>query len=630
LKKLFLIVLALTAVLVFAQDGRVKYSPAKPTLKDVISITYSPKNDASTIKNPAEMVVDIVFWKAVENYIYKQIPMVKDGDNFTANISIPNDSIVYVTFKFRSDKSLDDNNSLWWETYIYNDTGIELQGGHFQKALSSLLSFDLTRKLPTDDAIKELEREIELYPDNIYAKQTKWLNDIKQSDGNKEVIKDVQKKLQDAFEQLKNDETASYYIAFAADYANMSDLSNTIMKYYLTKDPKGKVVRLIRYDEIIKEKNLDMKYELLKSFFKDFKNADTPVKDILNSFVYNFYLKKKNEDAIKEFLVNCRFSEIYYYVNIGEIELSKDKNLKELSNFLDPALDLLKTADPDLKPAYMSPLTYKLDSEYKLGILSAMKGRILFELQDTLQAVSYLDVYYKYVLGDRSDYNALYVECLTKAGRYEDALRISSDIIRADKFIPGVEKYYEIAYEKVKGDKKGFDEKLKEDMAQRKRTQKSNLLRNRIDKLLPDFTLKNLNGKTVSFTDLKGKIIILDFWSMSNATCRTSLPSFQQAYEKYKNNENIKFFAINTREKTKGNEKEKSLKSFLNSNNYSFPVLLDDSTSKFVEKLGVENLPTCFGIDRDGNVQFARVGFGNSDDMIKEIDLWIELLLEKK
>jgi thiol-disulfide isomerase/thioredoxin len=281
------------------------------------------------------------------------------------------------------------------------------------------------------------------------------------------------------------------------------------------------------------------------------------------------------------------------------------------------------------KPAYMTDLTYLRDVEAKYGILSALKGRALFDLRDTLAALPHLDLYYRSMRGERPDYNSLYIECLSKSKRYQDVVKVCSEIISINKYMPGVEKYYENAYVIVKGSKDGFDEQLKKDLVEKRKSQKTEISRSRINKPAPGFSLKDINGKTVKLSDLKGKIVIIDFWAIWCGPCRTSLPYFQQAYEKYKNNKNVAFFAINTWEKTAENEKEKTIKSFINSNNYSFPVLVDDST-KFVEKLGVESIPTKFAIDQDGIVQFSSVGFNGAEEMLTEIDLWIELLMRKE
>ncbi len=629
LKKIFLFIVILSTVFSFAQESSVKISPAKPKINDIISITYNSAIEKAVLKKPARMVLHIVFWKPLEDYVYKQIPMLKDGDNFTANITLPTDSIVYITYKFSSEMGLDDNNMQWWDLFLYNDKGVELQGGHYQKALSSLFSFDLTRRMESAAARKELEKEIELYPDNIYALQTKWLNDIKISNGKEEVVKDVQNKLREAYEKWKGDEDAVHYIAYAADYAKMTDFMKVIKDYYSIKSPKGKVVRLIRYFEAVREKDLDKKLPLLKKFLEDFDNADASTKDIILGNIYEVYLQKQDNIAIRDLFSKSKFNDTYYYINVGETELNNGNNIKALSDFLDPAITRLKTTTTQDKPPYMTDITYLRNASTRLGIISAIKGRSLFELGDTLTALPHLDLYYKNTGGERNDYNSLYVEALAKNKKYEDVVRVSSEIIRANKYLPGVEKYYKEAFVAAKGSDKGYEEKLKEDLAEKRNNQKAELIKNKINKQAPDFTLNDMEGKPVQLSALKGKIVIIDFWAIWCGPCRASMPYFQKAYEKYKNNENIMFLAINAWERVPEAERPKSVKSFINSNNYSFPILLDDST-KFVERLGVESIPTKFAIDKEGKVQFVSVGFNGADEMLNEIDLWIEILLGKK
>lgn len=615
--------------LLLADEGRVKYSPEKPTINDIISITYNSSHKDAVIKKPTNMVLQIVFWKKFEDYTMKLIPMIKDGDYFTANFTVPNDSIVYITFKFSSDAGLDDNGLHWWEIFLYDNKGKELEGSHYQKALSSLFNYDLTRRMETQVAIKELDKEIELYPDNIFALQTKWLNDVKNSKENPDVVKDVQEKLRNAYEKWKSDEEATHYIAYAADYVKMTGLLNVIRDYYLIKSPKGKVIRLLRYFEAVREKDLDKKISLLQNFLDDFDNADLQTKDIILGNLYDAFLQKQDNNEIKNFYKKYKFDDIYYYINIGEIELNNRNNIKEVSEFIDTAIERLKNISVKDKPPYMTELTFLRDVDTKLGILSAIKGRALFDLKDTINALPYLDVYYKNVGGERSDYNSLYVECLFKNKRYDDVLKICSEIIRMNRYIKGVEKYYEDAYAIVNGSNVGFTSKLDEDLKWKFQTMKEEMSRKMLNRTIPDFSLKDTEGKVVKLSDLRGKVVIIDFWAIWCGPCRASFPSFQKVYEKYKNNKDVKFYAINTWEKVPENERYKSVVSFINSNNYSFPVLFDDTT-RYVERLGVESIPTKFAIDKDGKVQFVSVGFNGDDELIDEVSLWIEILLDKK
>ena len=611
-----------------AQEERVKQTPLKPTINDIVSITYIPKKNPSAIKNLKNLNIVTVFWKEYD-YVVNQTPMLKDGDNFTTNITFPSDSVVYLTYKFISENEQDNNDYKWWESFIYNTKGVEVKGGHYQKALSSLLSYDLTRNLSVTETLEEIDQELKLYPNNILARQIKWVNDYRKSKDDTEKD-EIRKQIRNAYDTWKNNEDVTNYLVYAASVAEMNDLLVIMKDYYKKKNSTSKLIKLIDCSIITKEKDRNTQITLIQNFVKNNVDQNYEHKDRFLAMLYDHYLSVKDNSSIKEFLKKYDFIDYNYTINLADMELDRDLNLTELEEFIDRALERVVLSDVSSKPNYMLDVSFLNDRDIKIGILSAMKGRIKLGSGDTLQAMHYLDLYYRSIASGRSDYNSAFVECLVKNEMYKEALTVSSEIIQRDKFVPGVEKYYEQAYIKVYGSTDGFEERLKRDMTEREKTQMISLWETRINKPLPDFSMENMEGKKVTLSDLKGKVVIIDFWAVWCGPCREALPFFQKAYDKYKNNKNVRFLAINTLERTKEQEKLPFIKSFINSNNYTFPVLIDNENVDLVGKLGVANLPTKFAIDTDGNIQFSSTGFNGEEEMLKEIDIWIRLLLPKE
>ncbi|MBE9536234.1 MAG: redoxin domain-containing protein [Proteobacteria bacterium] len=106
------------------------------------------------------------------------------------------------------------------------------------------------------------------------------------------------------------------------------------------------------------------------------------------------------------------------------------------------------------------------------------------------------------------------------------------------------------------------------------------------------FTLKDLEGKDVSLSDYKGKIIFLNFWATWCPPCRKEMPSME-ALQKIIGIENFVILAVATDRKG-----EKLVRPFVEEKKISLKVLIDDK-SDVSDLYGVVALPTTYIIGRD-------------------------------
>lgn len=115
----------------------------------------------------------------------------------------------------------------------------------------------------------------------------------------------------------------------------------------------------------------------------------------------------------------------------------------------------------------------------------------------------------------------------------------------------------------------------------------------------PDFTLRTLDGKKVSLSELKGKVVLVNFWATWCPPCREEMPLFEKVYKKYKD-KGFEILAVST------DSSVEPVKKFVEEFNVSFPVLLDDG--KVSSLYSIQGLPTSFLIDREGKVVKVRLG----------------------
>jgi len=134
-----------------------------------------------------------------------------------------------------------------------------------------------------------------------------------------------------------------------------------------------------------------------------------------------------------------------------------------------------------------------------------------------------------------------------------------------------------------------------------------------VGKPAPDFQLTTLDNKQVKLSDLKGDVVVVDFWATWCPPCRKSLPHLQSVSQNQNDaKEGLKVWAVNARESNDKVEK------FMKDNNYSFTVPLD-SDGKTLQAYLVRGIPTTVIIGRDGKIRNVFVGYGG-DESAKQID----------
>jgi thiol-disulfide isomerase/thioredoxin len=120
------------------------------------------------------------------------------------------------------------------------------------------------------------------------------------------------------------------------------------------------------------------------------------------------------------------------------------------------------------------------------------------------------------------------------------------------------------------------------------------------DQPAPDFVLRDLDNREVRLSELRGKVVLLDFWATWCEPCRAAFPMIELLHRSYKE-KGLVVLGID-------NEPPQKAREFLKQYGYLTPSLVD-ANSDAAMKYRVGSIPTTVLIDREGKVAFYEAGF---------------------
>jgi len=110
----------------------------------------------------------------------------------------------------------------------------------------------------------------------------------------------------------------------------------------------------------------------------------------------------------------------------------------------------------------------------------------------------------------------------------------------------------------------------------------------------PDFTLKDMQGRALSLSSLKGKVVLINFWATWCPPCKAEMPSMNKIYQDLRA-QGFEVVAVST------DNSLSTVKDFLAGNRLDFPVLFDEDKT-VTRQYHVFSMPTTFLIDRNGMI----------------------------
>ncbi|MFY0631767.1 MAG: TlpA family protein disulfide reductase [Flavobacteriaceae bacterium] len=131
------------------------------------------------------------------------------------------------------------------------------------------------------------------------------------------------------------------------------------------------------------------------------------------------------------------------------------------------------------------------------------------------------------------------------------------------------------------------------------------------------FKATDMNGKTYSLEELKGKIIVMNFWFVECKPCLMEIPELNELVKKH-SKENIVFLGFATNDTSK-------IKSFLKRKEFSYTILPNSMDISGI--YDVTGYPTHIVIDQGSKIAYSTTGYG--PNTVGSLEKTIERLLKK-
>ncbi|MFA7626468.1 MAG: TlpA disulfide reductase family protein [Candidatus Kapaibacterium sp.] len=635
MKKIFLLSFYIIFFSTATLTAKLKVIPKEPQAGDTIRFEYTGYNRFADIQ---ELYIQIYSFDETSLYpVGNESILKKNGDMWKGEFLVQSGT-VYMMFKiFSAGEYIDliDNNFGRYYEALVKSSDNYVRGANLRAALARLgsISSNIDRLPEFHSAIQFLETELQLYPDNIAAE----LGLITTLFDTKKINNDEFQKKLEAISKVnvdENNESAVRTKMRALFAVNDANAANALEQQFIQRYPNSELAEDALISEITAADNQIDFVRLCKLYFEKFPSSVSRER-VFTAFITAYLQSGLVKELINELdkmnnVPGYAYSRIVrslfeFYKSNDLLKIPANKEL--LITLAQKAVDMISynsRNDLSAKPKLYTQGEWFDILDVQLGAAKEIQGEILKEVEPVNGVVHLREAIELMRTNATENLYENLLELLISLGDSAKALEISElSIVRA-KQSSRILEYHEDACKTLLYLNDSLYSLRSDSLFVEKQKLNREMYSNEILNLDEfQYVLETMEGTLTDFRDLKGKVVVFNFFSSWCDPCIAMFPAFKELFDLYKENPEVEIVSVNTLEKNYSTE---NLRRFVVQHDLNFPVARD-VMDIIPRQMGVNGLPTLAIFDRESKVRFLVKGFANNEQFLDDLSGRIEFLL---
>lgn len=631
-------------------QGNFVYTPQHPKAGEVITFYYEPAGVNKTSKVPIGAIAFSYFYNPDTYYLHhaEDIPLRVKGKKLTGTIKTDSSqNMVFIGFSADDTFNSSFQNHGEGFSILLHEDGQVKRGAYKSLAISTLLlknrygiTIDFKKVLDT------LEKEISLHPEDkkyYLAEYIRLLSLTKKEAFPALVQKEIEGFLK---EGLKTEEDYST-LETVYTLANLPEQARLIATLKKERFPKGKWFSNEIISRFKGEKDPTKVEAMIMEIIKRIETDDHLKALRLHPGIYtaqiylNAFIQSEDWEGLKKAYNRTEKNELFKSFETNFYLQDAVTKMQERNTQLDFAEELCKTIIENGKKEVNAPTerqphaTKKEWHKMRVFHLASFKNSYAMVLygqgrykEGFQYAKEAMDVNLRNHEGYVDFITTTYALLAEKVLPVKEYKSLLEKLVKEGKYSEQILEVLKRSYVREKGSDEGLEHYVAEVRKSESDKIKEELQKSFIREPAPAFSLYDLSGAKVNLADLKGRVVVLDFWATWCGPCVASFPAMQKLVDQYKDDSGVQFLFIDVAEQ--GFDRKKIAGDFMAKNRYRFQVLVDEDDRVFKQYVNDGGfLPSKFVIDKNGIIRFKTYGLNGSDlKLIDELKAMIEITKE--